>query len=156
MGFTSPSTPTDPYGFWISKADGSEARNFLHIHLPKVLPDATAKKVVHEFQMDEGQNHPGYMVRDVRKIDLSHYEFPIDLGAVKVVDLDWLQTIYAEERQVLISWKTGLRVYAVFQDGGCIPHQYSLNVREFGWIELNFHLVGQTSTTFSAVAESES
>lgn len=156
MPLTAPTTPTDTYGFWIAKSDGSEARNFLHIQLPKELPEATAKKVVHEFQMDEGENHPGYMVRDVRAIDISHYEFPINIGAIVPTDLAWLKSLYETERQVLISWVSGFRVYAIFQEEGFVPHQYPNNIREFGWAELKFSLVGQTNTTFSLASESES
>ena len=139
----------DTYGFYIALPDGSQTRHFQKIQLPKELPDMNAKKIVNTFQMDEGLNHPGYRVYDSRKIDLSHYDFPIKVGGIPSADLDWLDTAFQQQKQMLISWKLNFRVLAVWQENGFIRHEYPGNVREFGWAELAFHLAGQTNTVFS-------
>lgn len=156
MSLPSPTVPTDAYGFWIAKNDGSQARNFLRIQLPKELPDMEAEKPVAIFQMDEGANHPGYRVYDTRTIDLSHYDFEINIGAIPATDLTWLETIYQTEKQVLISWLSGVNVLALFQPGGFKKFEYPLNIREFGRAALKFHLIGTTATAFVLASGGES
>lgn len=154
--FPAPTTPTDSYGFWLAKADGTDARNFLTYKLPTTLPDPQAKKIVATYQMDEGATHPGYLVKDVRKIDLSHYEFSIRLDALTPTEMLWVADLYNNERQVLLSWKSGLNVLAVFAEDGCTPGYYPLNHRSAGYVDLKFLLNGATSTTFTLIVDEES
>lgn len=145
---------TDPYGFWIAKADGSEARNYKSIHIPLELPEPQAEKIVAVYQMDEGQNHPGYRVFDTRAIDWSHYEFAIDIAVVYPDDMAWLKDLYDNETQVLISWAENLHLLAIFQKDGYVPKQYRNNIRYFGRVSLKFHLLGTSTTEFTLAEES--
>lgn len=145
---------TDSYGFWIALPDGTEARNYTSIALPATLPDEQAEKIVAVYQMDEGQNHPGYRVYDTRAIDWSHYDFEIAVQVVFPTDLDWLRDLYDNESQVLISWKSGRKLLALFQKDGYRPKQYKHNVRYFGMATLKFHLIGTVSTNFTLAEES--
>ena len=145
---------TDAYGFWIAKADGSEARNYTSIALPPVLPDEQAEKIVAVYQMDEGSNHPGYRVFDTRAIDWSHYDFEIAVQVVYADDLDWMKDLYDNETQVLISWKENLHLLALFQKDGFRPRQYRHNIRYFGSATLKFHLLGPVTTEFTLAEES--
>lgn len=144
----------DAYGFWIGLSDGTQARNYTSIALPATLPDEEAEKIVAVYQMDEGANHPGYRVFDTRAIDWSHYDFSIAVQVVFPEDLDWLQDLYDNETQVLISWKSGLRMLALFQKDGFRKKQYRHNVRYFGSATLKFHLLGPVSTNFTLAEES--
>lgn len=137
------------YGFWLAEADGTHARNFLKIQLPRELPKPQGEKPLKVFQMDEGLNHPGYQVFDTRKIDMSHKTFEIQIGMIDNDDLDWMEDMYDNRSQVLLSWKSGLRVLAVWKSDGFIPGNYGLNVEEFGRAQLKFQLVGASSTTFT-------
>lgn len=140
---------TDPYGVYIARSDGSQTRHFTKFCLPKELPEMQGTKIVNIYQMDEGLNHPGYRVFDTRKIDISHFDFEVVLGQVSITDLDWLEGLFQNEKQILLSWKTGFNVFAIFQPNGFVPGMYPLNVREFGHCRLSFHLVGETSTSFA-------
>lgn len=139
----------DPYGFHIAKSNGGEARHFKYIALPRELPEPVYTKPVTTYQMDDGIEHPGYLVRDVHTIDDSYGKFSIAIGKVLPVDMDWLQTLFKTSEVVLISWKTGVTWSASFQENGYVPRQYPLNVREFGRVELSFLLGGQVGTNIS-------
>lgn len=137
------------YGFWIAEADGSNAKNYRKIQLPKELPKMKSVKPLKIYQMDEGMNHPGYQVFDTRKIDISHKTFEIGVGLIPTEELEWMEDLHDEGYQVLISWKAGLNVLAVWQPDGFDPMNYGLNVEEFGRAQLKFQLVGITNTTFT-------
>lgn len=149
-------TPTDSYGFYIAKADGSEARRYLKMSLPRELPDTEAEEVVAKFQMDEGENHPGYLVSYHRKVDISNKVFPIVLGKVSEEDKMWMEGLRDDGEVVLISWKAGMKVLATFDQGGLKLYNYALNLREFGRVELRFLLKGLSSASFSLYSPPES
>lgn len=150
-------TPGDEYGFWLAKANGTEARQFRRIHLPKTLPEPFAEKPVKFWDMDEGENHPGYRVFDTRKIDWSHYNFgPMAIGLITPTDLAWMDGLYRNERQVMISWKSGLNMLALFQPNGFVPANYGNNQRAFHRAELLFHLLGETTNSFTLHVPEES
>lgn len=138
--------PADSYGFWIGKGDGSQARRYRYVGLPKELPDPRAETPVQEFQMDQGINHAGYRVTYSRPIDITAYNFPIVLGMVSEADVNWLTQRRDNAETVLISWLPDYNYLAVFKN--LDPRNYRGNLRIFKQVTMEFILRGPSNTEF--------